>query len=71
MVAGVPIASFIDSAVSYEMAMAFFAIVNVIVFISTLLFVPSIPVEERLSYSTQISVLRKPIIWLSIVTVIY
>ncbi|MNX81216.1 Inner membrane transport protein YdhP [compost metagenome] len=70
MVAGVPIASFIDSAVSYEIAMAFFAIVNVIVFISTLLFVPSIPVEERLSYSTQISVLRKPIIWLSIVTVI-
>ncbi|MNK96164.1 Inner membrane transport protein YdhP [compost metagenome] len=70
MVAGVPIASFIDSAVSYEIAMAFFAIVNVIIFISTLIFVPSIPVEERLSYSTQISVLRKPIIWLSIVTVI-
>ncbi|KYG30004.1 MFS transporter [Priestia endophytica] len=70
MVAGVPIASFIDSAVSYEMAMAFFAIVNSIVFIATLIFVPSMPVEERLSYGTQLSVLKKPMIWLSIVTVI-
>lgn len=50
MVAGVPIASYLDSAVSYEMAMAFFAIVNAIVFIATLLCVPSMPVEERLSY---------------------
>ncbi|MCM3791541.1 MFS transporter [Domibacillus indicus] len=70
MVAGVPIASFIESAVSYEMAMAFFAIVNAIVFIATLIFVPSMPVEERLSYGTQLSVLKKPIIWLSIMTVI-
>ncbi|MDM5359200.1 MFS transporter [Peribacillus sp. ACCC06369] len=70
MVAGVPIASFIESAVSYEMAMAFFAIINFIVFIATLIFVPSMPVEERLSYGTQFSVLKKPIIWLSIVTVI-
>jgi DHA1 family inner membrane transport protein len=70
MVAGVPIASFIDSAVSYEMAMAFFAVVNSIVFIATLIFVPSMPVEDRLSCGTQLSVLKKSIIWLSIVTVI-
>lgn len=70
MVAGVPIASFIDSAVSYEMAMTFFAIVNFIVFIATLIFIPSMPVEEKLSYGTQLSVLKKPIIWLSIVTVV-
>ena len=70
MVAGVPIASFIDSAVSYEVAMAFFAFVNAIVFIATLIFVPSMPVEERQSYGAQLTVLKKPIIWLSIVTVI-
>jgi MFS transporter, DHA1 family, inner membrane transport protein len=70
MVAGVPIASFIVSAVSYEMAMAFFAIVNAIMFIATLIFVPSMPVEERLSYGTQLSVFKKPIVWVSIVTVI-
>ncbi|MEH7130450.1 MFS transporter [Neobacillus drentensis] len=70
MVVGVPIASFISSAVSFEMAMAFFAIVNAIVFMATVIFVPSMPVEERLSYGTQFSVLKKSIIWLSIVTVI-
>ncbi|MNV37002.1 Inner membrane transport protein YdhP [compost metagenome] len=70
MVAGVPIASYIDSAVSYEMSMAFFAIVNVIVFIATLFFVPSMPVEERLSYGTQLSILKKSMVWISIVTVI-
>ncbi|KRE99376.1 arabinose ABC transporter permease [Paenibacillus sp. Soil766] len=70
MVAGVPIASFIDSAFSYEMAMAFFAVVNCIVFMATLLFVPSMPIEERLSYRTQLSVLKKSIVWLSIVTVV-
>lgn len=70
MVAGVPIASFIDSAVSYEMAMAFFAIVNSIVFMATFIFVPSLPVQERLSYGTQLSVLKKSMLWLSIVTVI-
>lgn len=70
MVAGVPIASYIDSAVSYEMAMVFFSIVNCIVFLATLIFVPPMPVEERLSYRTQLSVLTKSITWLSIVTVI-
>jgi len=70
MVVGVPIASFIASAVSFEMAMAFFAIVNAIVFIATLLFVPSMPVKERLSSGAQLSVLKKSITWLSIVTVI-
>jgi MFS transporter, DHA1 family, inner membrane transport protein len=70
MVAGIPIASFIDSAVSYDMAMAFFAIVNAIMFLATLIFVSSMPVEEKQSYGEQLSVLKKPIIWVSIVTVI-
>ncbi|MFY0762508.1 MFS transporter [Metabacillus dongyingensis] len=70
MVIGVPVVSFIANVVSIEMAMAFFAIVNAIVFIATLLFVPSMPVEERLSYGVQLSVLKKSITWLSIVAVI-
>ena len=71
MVVGVPIASFIASAVSLQMAMVFFAVVNAVAFIATLLFVPSMPVEERLSYGAQLSVLKKSIIWLSIVSVIF
>ncbi|GKU84146.1 MFS transporter [Niallia sp. NCCP-28] len=70
MVIGVPVASFIDNAVSLQMAMVFFAVVNTIAFIATLLFVPSIPVEERLSYGAQLSVLKKSITWLSVVTVV-
>ena len=70
MVIGVPIVSFIANAVSIEMAMAFFAIVNAIVFIATLIFVPSMPVKERLSYGAQVSVLKKSITWLSILAVI-
>ncbi|CCC83883.1 putative sugar efflux transporter [Paenibacillus polymyxa M1] len=70
MVIGVPIASLIAGAVSLQMSMVFFAAVNIMVFIATLLFVPSMPVEERLSYGAQLSVLKKPATWLSIVTVI-
>ena len=70
MVAGVPIASFIDSALSYEMAMAFFAIVNAIMFLATLIFVPSMPVEEKQSYGEQLFIIKKPILWLSIIAVI-
>ncbi|MDQ0899188.1 MULTISPECIES: MFS transporter [unclassified Paenibacillus] len=70
MVIGVPIASFIASVTTLQMAMVFFAAVNIMVFIATLLFVPSIPVEERLSYGAQLSVLKKPITWLSIVAIL-
>jgi DHA1 family inner membrane transport protein len=70
MVAGVPIVSFIANAVSIEMAMGFFALVNAVVFIATIIFVPSLPVKERLSYGSQIRVLKKSIVWLSIIAVI-
>lgn len=70
LVVGVPIASFIASTTSLQMAMVFFAIVNMLAFVATLLFVPSMPVKERLSYGAQLSVLKKSITWLSIVSVI-
>ncbi|NIK79775.1 putative MFS family arabinose efflux permease [Paenibacillus castaneae] len=71
MVLGVPITSFIASETSFEMAMLFFAIINALTFIATLLFVPSKPVKERLSYGTQLSVLKNSITWLSIAAVIF
>ncbi|WP_438496049.1 MFS transporter [Paenibacillus sp. IHBB 3054] len=70
MVVGVPIVSFIASAVSVEMAMAFFAFINAVVLMATILFIPSMPVKERLSYGLQVRVLKKSVTWLSIVTVI-
>lgn len=71
MVVGVPIASFIASAVSLQMALAFFSLVNAIAFLATWIYVPSMPVKEKLSYGTQISVLKKLITWQSIVAVIF
>lgn len=70
MVLGVPVTSFIASATSLRLAFLSFAIVNAVAFIATLIFVQSIPVTERLSYGTQLSVLRKSITWLSIAGVI-
>ena len=71
MVLGVPITNFIASETSIEMAMLFFAIINALAFTATLLFVPSMPVKERLSYGAQLSVLKKPIAWLAIVAVVF
>jgi len=71
MVLGAPVSSFIANTASLEMAMLFFTIVNAIAFVAILLFVPSMPVKERLSYGSQLSVLKKPITWLSIAAVIF
>ncbi|MDR7316385.1 MFS transporter [Brevibacillus nitrificans] len=71
MVLGVPITSFIANTTSLSMAMLFFAIVNAIVFIATIFLVPSMPVREKRSYGTQLSVLKKPITWHSIAAVIF
>jgi predicted MFS family arabinose efflux permease len=64
MILGVPITNYIASATSLEIAMLFFAIVNAVAFMATLVFIPSMPVKERLSYGSQVSVLKRPLIWL-------
>jgi MFS transporter, DHA1 family, inner membrane transport protein len=71
MVLGVPVTSFIASVTSLEMAMLFFALMNGIAFIATVIFVPSMPVGERVSYGAQLSVLKRPVVWISIATVIF
>lgn len=70
MVIGVPISNFIAGAFSLKMALSFFAFINILVFIATILFVPSMPVEHRLSYGSQLSVLKKPMVLVSILVVI-
>mgnify|MGYP001356954202 CR=1 FL=1 len=70
MVLGIPVTSFIANEVSFAMSMVFFAVVNGLVLLATLIFVPSIPVTTRLSYGSQVGVLKKPQMLVSIVTVI-
>lgn len=71
MVLGVPVSSLIGTSTSLAYAMLFFAAVTTIAFVATLLFVPSMPVAERHSYGTQLRVLRRATIWLSIAGVIF
>lgn len=71
MVLGVPVTSFIAGQTSFAMAMLFFTIVNALVFLATLLFVPSMPVTQRLSYGSQIKVLKMPVVRHSIIAVVF
>ena len=43
--------------------MVFFTVVNAFVLLATIFLIPSMPVKERLSYGTQLSVLKKPVLW--------
>ena len=69
MVLGVPVTSFIASEVSFSMAMLFFTVVNALVFVATILFIPSMPIKEKVSYGAQLSVLKKTEMWHSIIAV--
>ena len=69
MVLGVPVTSYIASEVSYSMGMLFFTVVNALVLVATILFVPSMPVKEKLSYGTQLGVLKKKVVWYSILAI--
>ena len=70
MILGVPITSYIANETSIEIAMLCFSAINMLAFIATLLFIPSMPVSEKHSYGTQVSVLKKPLVWVSIVAII-
>jgi predicted MFS family arabinose efflux permease len=70
MVIGTPIASYLADVLSLEASMLFFAVVNTLSLLAIVTFVPSMPVKERLSYGKQLSVLKKPLVWISIATVI-
>jgi MFS transporter, DHA1 family, inner membrane transport protein len=70
MVIGVPFSNFLAGEFSLSVAMIFFAVVNILVFAATLFLVPSMPVFERVPCGKQVSVLKKPMVWLSILTVV-
>ena len=71
MVAGVPISNFLAEQFSLSASMAFFALATLLVMLATLWFIPSMPVKARLSYGSQLAVLKKPMVWASIVAVIF
>ena len=70
MVVGVPISNFLAETFSLTASMAFFALTTLGVLIATAFFVPSMPVRERMSYGSQLGVLKKPMVRASILAVI-
>ena len=58
MVLGVPVTSYIASEFNFADAAISCGIISLLIFL-----IPSMPVKERLSYGTQLSVLKKPVLW--------
>lgn len=71
MVLGVPVVSYLASITSLEVAMLSFAAVNAIALLATILCVPSLPVKERLTYGSQMQVLKHANVWLALGAVIF
>lgn len=69
MVLGVPIVSYIANITSLTVAMIFFGIVNGLALIATVIFIPSSPVEHKMSYGEQLKALKKSSTWISIIGV--
>jgi predicted MFS family arabinose efflux permease len=68
---GVPLTSYLADKISLEVAFLFGAVISVIAFLGILAWLPSMPVKEKMSYGKQLGILRKPLLWLNIVTVIF
>lgn len=71
MVLGVPVTNLIAANTSFTVAMLFFGAVNLIVFLLTVFFIPSMPATGTASYGKQLAVLKKPSMLLSIIIVIF
>ncbi|WP_346686218.1 MFS transporter [Megamonas hypermegale] len=69
IVIGIPVTSFIANTFSYQTAMLFFTLMNIIALILTTVMIPSMLVKERVSYGSQLSVLKDSITWMSLFTV--
>jgi predicted MFS family arabinose efflux permease len=67
---GVPLTSYLAELISVEVAFMFGAIISIIAFFGILIWLPSMPVKEKMTYGQQLSVLRKPALWLNIASVI-
>lgn len=69
LVLGVPLSSLIADHFSLSASFYFGAAACVLAFIGVLFLMPSMPARERVSFSSQLSVLRKGKLWLTISTV--
>lgn len=70
MVLGVPMVSFLASTINITSAMLFFALVNALVLLATIFFLPSSAPAQKVSYKDQLAVLKQSRIWVSMIAVL-
>ena len=70
MTLGVPLTSFIASNTNLESAFWFFALINALAFVATLLCVPKQEKTHNISHKEQFIVLIKPVVWASVLVVV-
>ncbi|WP_405131060.1 MFS transporter [Paenibacillus sp. FSL H8-0317] len=68
---GVPLTSYLAERLSLEIAFLFGALVSVVALIGIWIWLPSMPVKEKMSYGKQLGILRKPGLWLNVAAVIF
>ena len=70
MVLGAPVAGLIVNSSTLRIGLLFFAAVNLISLIATVLFVPEFAASEKVSYGQQLRVLKEKRLWLALVGVL-
>lgn len=70
MVIGVPIVNAIADLIDLRMAMMFFVIVNIVSLLMCAIFLPADDRQTKISYGTQLKILKRKNVWISIFGVI-
>lgn len=68
---GVPLTSFLAENFSVSTAFTFGALANLFAFVGILALLPPSPVTQRMSYGAQVGILRRPRVWLTILSVTF
>ena len=71
MVLGAPVAGLIVNSTTLRVGILFFAFVNLVALVATILFVPAFPAAETTSYGSQLRILKEKKLWLAIAGVFF
>lgn len=66
-VLGVPLAAYFTDGYGWQAGFLTFAVLNGVSLVALIALLPSLPVTERLSFASQLGVLRKPALWANLV----
>lgn len=65
---GIPFASYLSTAFSWRWGFVLCIVSHIISLISIILFLPNIPAKPKMTYGNQLSILKKPLVWLNIIS---